>query len=49
MNWNDTTVSSYEQRIPLKIPGYYTLYEMMNYFLFTTLPKENINPNACYS
>ncbi|MEW4150284.1 class I SAM-dependent methyltransferase [Bacillus thuringiensis] len=45
MNWNDTTVNSYEQRIPCKIPGYYHLYEMMNHFLFTTLPKENINPN----
>ncbi|MGH1285377.1 class I SAM-dependent methyltransferase [Bacillus toyonensis] len=45
MNWNDTTVSSYEQRIPLKIPGYYTLYDMINHFLFTTLPKEHINPN----
>lgn len=45
MNWNDTTVSSYEQRIPLKIPSYYTLYDMINHFLFTTLPKEHINPN----
>ncbi|MFZ3196722.1 MAG: class I SAM-dependent methyltransferase [Bacillus mycoides] len=45
MNWNDTTVNSYEQRIPCKIPGYYNLYEMMNHFLFTTLPKENMNPN----
>ncbi|MEH7271219.1 class I SAM-dependent methyltransferase, partial [Bacillus toyonensis] len=26
MNWNDTTVNSYEQRIPCKIPGYYHLY-----------------------
>ncbi|WP_144614395.1 class I SAM-dependent methyltransferase [Bacillus cereus] len=45
MNWNDTTVNSYEQKIPCKIPGYYTLYEMMNHFLFTTLSKENLNPN----
>lgn len=41
MNWNDTTVNSYEQRIPCKIPGYYNLYEMMNHFLFTT----HMNPN----
>ncbi|MED2293588.1 class I SAM-dependent methyltransferase, partial [Bacillus thuringiensis] len=45
MNWNDTTVNSYEQRIPCKIPGYYHLYEMMNHFLFTTLPIKNMNPN----
>lgn len=44
MSWNDCTVHTYERTIPLKIPGYFTLYEMMNHFLFTTLPKENMNP-----
>jgi tRNA (cmo5U34)-methyltransferase len=45
MNWNDTTVNSYEQTIPLKIPGYYTLYEMVNHFLSTIRSKQNITQN----
>ncbi|HDR7668116.1 Uncharacterized protein BCZB5J_04556 [Bacillus cereus] len=45
MSWNDRTVHTYERTIPLKIPGYFTLYEMVNHFLLTTLPKENMNPN----
>ena len=40
MSWNDSTVNTYEQTIPLKIPGYFTLYEMMNHFLSTTIPLE---------
>ncbi|KEK21960.1 class I SAM-dependent methyltransferase [Bacillus gaemokensis] len=41
MNWNDFKVDTYEQEIPLKIPGYFTLYEMLNQFLTTMLlPKE---------
>ncbi|HDX9627157.1 TPA: class I SAM-dependent methyltransferase [Bacillus cereus] len=45
MSWNDCTVHTYERTIPLKIPGYFTLYDMMNHFLLTTFPKENMNPN----
>ncbi|MEK7015441.1 MULTISPECIES: class I SAM-dependent methyltransferase [Bacillus] len=38
MSWNDSTINTYERMIPLKIPGYFTLYEMMNHFLSTTIP-----------
>ncbi|KFN04093.1 ubiE/COQ5 methyltransferase family protein [Bacillus clarus] len=44
MSWNDSTVNTYERTIPLKIPGYFTLYETLNHFLFPMLPLETSAP-----
>lgn len=44
-NWNDATVHEYEQMIPIKIPGYYTLYNMIGNFLSSMLAGKLKSPH----